>query len=47
MSKPMRKRSATLLGAGLRVFGATVILFTIGQPDGAQGPFIIAGAGCI
>ena len=47
MSKPMSKRSATLLGAGLWVFGAAVILFTVGQLDGAQGPLIIVGAGCI
>ena len=47
MNKPLSKRSATLLGAGLWTFGAALILFTASQLDGAQGPIIIVAAGLI
>ena len=47
MSKPMSKKSAMLLGAGLWTFGAVLILFTVGQLEGGQGPAIIVGAGNI
>ncbi|MBW3600062.1 MAG: hypothetical protein KY475_22665 [Planctomycetes bacterium] len=47
MNKPMSKKSATILGSILWIFGAALIFMTVGQIDGVHAASIIVGAGCV
>jgi hypothetical protein len=48
MSKPMSKKSATILGTVLLVFGAGLIFVTVSQlGDPVRAALIVAGAGFI